>query len=373
MLKKQEFVQSGLGACSVVHNDSKDITCDYRQSAFISDMLGIIHDNWHQVTLGMTDGRYVKLDSATAVFFARQLEAVESRFYDVKYPELKNRKHIPISTEGPAGAETITYYMWNKFGMASILRNGASDLRRSDVNAKRYTAPVIQVGEFIEFTTRELRSAAMAGVPLESWKQEAQARAHAQRENQLGWSGSSADGVYGFITNPNLPSQQAALGASLVRTWIDTNGNPTKTPQEILDDISTGINGIRSATKYIWEADTILLPPKQYAHISTHRYDNTSPLQTIIDWLMANVKGYGITTIDVLPNDVYELEGTGPGGTDQMLIYKKDPAVVQQRIPLPMTMGQPVFDMLSVKLPSEAEHAGTVVRYPLACRLVYGI
>lgn len=60
-----------------------------------------------------------RFDSAedASVFFARELDYVKTKSYDVQYPELTALTLFPISHEADAGAETVTYYTYDKSGM----------------------------------------------------------------------------------------------------------------------------------------------------------------------------------------------------------------------------------------------------------------
>ena len=95
----------------------------------------------------MDNGVKEKLDAITpnaSVFFARELESIESRLYDFKKRELKYRELIPVSNRDSAGAETITYRMFDKVGMAQIIANWSDDLPRADVFGKEFTPLIIQ-------------------------------------------------------------------------------------------------------------------------------------------------------------------------------------------------------------------------------------
>ena len=57
-----------------------------------------------------------RFDSAedASVFFARELDHVKAQSYDVEYPELTALHLFPQSSEADPGAETITYYTYDK-------------------------------------------------------------------------------------------------------------------------------------------------------------------------------------------------------------------------------------------------------------------
>ena len=60
------------------------------------------------------------------MFFERQLESVESKFYEKKLRELKFRTFLPVSNRDGPGAQTITYYFYTKFGAAKIIASVAA-------------------------------------------------------------------------------------------------------------------------------------------------------------------------------------------------------------------------------------------------------
>ena len=68
-------------------------------------------------------------DSAedASVFFARELDFVKAQSYDAEYPELTALTLFPISHEADPGAETITYYSYDKAGQAKIISNYSND------------------------------------------------------------------------------------------------------------------------------------------------------------------------------------------------------------------------------------------------------
>ena len=69
-----------------------------------------------------------RLDANESIFFARELEYVKSKAYDVKYPANNALALFPVSTEADAGADYISYESYDMIGMAKIIANYADDL-----------------------------------------------------------------------------------------------------------------------------------------------------------------------------------------------------------------------------------------------------
>jgi len=311
--------------------------------------------------LGVTS-REVRADAGESLFFERELESVEAALYEVEYQDLKYRELIPVSTKDGAGAQTITYYMYDKSGIAKIIANPSDDLPRSDVFAKRFTANVYSIGASFGYTTQDLRSAQMSSVPLDTLKASAAQRSIRERENTLALTGDSNYNIPGFLNNVNIPTVQAPAGASTSRTWI------LKTPDEILADVRTMVSGIMVATKGIHKGDTLLLPITQYNWIAqTPRSANSDT--TILEFITKPGNSYGIKKIDWLN----ELTGAGTTATDLAILYERNNRVLEARIPMEMQSLPPQARNLEFVIPVEARNAGTVVRYPLACRSMYNI
>ena len=49
----------------------------------------------------------LRADAGESIFFARQLEYVRQKTYDVEYPQLSALKLFPVDTSVPAGAKNI--------------------------------------------------------------------------------------------------------------------------------------------------------------------------------------------------------------------------------------------------------------------------
>lgn len=309
------------------------------------------------------DGNQLHTDAGESLFLERQLESVESRLYEKKLRELKYRQYLPVTGIAGAGAAVITYYLYTKVGMAKIIANPADDLPRSDVYATRHTQNVHNEGTSFGYSTRDLRQAVFAGVPLDTMKADAARRGIHELENELAWNGDASHGMVGFLAHPNIPTVQAPLDATATgRDWAN------KTSQEIIEDIKLMTSGIRQATRGVHQGNVLLLPIAQYDIIALlPRSDLTDT--TILEFITKPNNSFGLSKVDWL----VELEGAGTGGSDMALCYELDDEIVQMHIPMEMQMMPPQARNLEFLIPVEAEIGGVVVRYPLACRTLYDI
>src|SRR5690606_14978753 len=110
-----------------------------------------------------------KLDSAQSVFFARQLEEIDTQMYDVKYAALEAFELVPAKPMHPA-TETYTYRQYDGRAIAVMTSNYATGSPRADVDGSEYTSRVRSIRNSYGYNVQEIRAAEKEGVPLESMR-----------------------------------------------------------------------------------------------------------------------------------------------------------------------------------------------------------
>jgi len=299
----------------------------------------------------------------TSVFFARELESIEARVYEVKKREMKSKLYIPVSNRDPAGAETITYRMFDKVGMSQVVSNWSDDIPRADVFGKEYTQPVKSLAISFGYNVQEIEAAMMAGVSLDMMKADAARRGHLEKEDRIAWNGDADSGIKGFLDNENIPTLAVPTGVGGY-TWA------LKTADEILLDIGLATSQIKQTSKGVFQANVCLLPRAQYDKIATTPRSSTSDT-TILQYVLNNKAAYGIEEFGVL--DV-ELDNRFVGATaDGAVFYERSPEVLEQRIPKNLTPLPVEVRGLEYIINFHARNGGVVVRYPIACLFLTGI
>lgn len=305
------------------------------------------------------------LDAAENAFLERELQFVKAKVYERRYPEFKARRLIPVSHEVPSGAETIAYDEFDGVGVARILASYADDLPRADVVAKRVTSPIRGIGTSYGYNLQEIRAAIMAGRPLAQLKASRASRATEQEQDRI-----AALGGYGLVGLLNVPNANAytipnGATATAAPQWIrDGDGNPGgKTPAEILKDM----NGIAQygvdQTNGVEIPDTMLMPDEQYGYIAVTRIDATLETTILQHFLktnpyIKNVEGWS------------RCKGAGAGGTDLLVVYRRDPDFVTLEIPQEFEQLAPEQDGLETIVACHARTGGVVCPVPMS--ITYG-
>lgn len=305
-----------------------------------------------------------KLDAAENIFFARELEMVRAKSYDIKYADRKVRQLIPVDNSVDPGAEVVTYSQYDRVGVAKLIASYAADLPRADVKGKQFSVTVKGLGSSFGYSVQEIRAARMAGKSLDMRKADAARQAIEDLIDQLGATGNTATGLIGLLNIPNAQTYTIIAGAGGQTRW-NFGGTP-KTGLEVIKDMNSAVHTIVTVTKEAEKPDTLLLPVSQYAYIASTPLQSGSDT-TILQFFLRNspyIKA-------VEPWE--KLAGAGAGATDRGMAYRRDPDALQLVIPQEFEQFPPEQEGLNAVIACHARCAGVQCYYPMSALYFDGI
>lgn len=296
----------------------------------------------------------LRRDSAQGAFVGEQLKFIKPKVYEKRYPEFKGRLFVPISHEVPPGAATFSYLQWDEVGAYEFYSAYATDAPVSDVRAQEFDSKVRELHGGTKWTLTEIENAMYAGVSLQDRKLLADRRASEQKIDDLIASGDTERGLKGFLNHDNVPRADVADNAGgTSKLWAD------KTPDEILEDLNEPVRKMILDTNEREIPDTMLLPPtKREVIATTPRSDGSD--KSILAWFLENnehIKHVGTW---------HKLAGAGSGGTDRMVVYRRDEEVCTFEIPLEYMLLEPEFKALHVEQHSRLKVGGVIFYLPYA-------
>ena len=306
---------------------------------------------------------------AASVFFARELDFVKSQSYDVEYPEFTALSLFPMSSEVDPGAETITYYSYDKTGMAKIISNYATDLPRADVKGKPTTAIIKSIGDSYGYSIQEMRASRMAGKSLDTRKAESARYQIDYLNNKIAWNGDAETGLRGVLSKDNdVPLYVPATGAKGSTKWAD------KTEDEILADITGMLKQMATVTKKVEKPDTLALSADAYIEIQNKRIEGTAT--TVLKYIQDNIPDIKqIVSCPELDADSVETNpyAAASNGKAVALLFKNDARKLSIENPLPFMQYPIQTQGLEVVVPCEARTAGAIIYYPMSLLIAVGI
>ncbi len=303
-----------------------------------------------------------RLDAADNVFFARELEQVRARSYDVLFAERKSRMLIPVDHSVDPGVENITFSTFTRFGIAKIVANYATDFPRADVSGTQATQAIKSIGSSYGYSLQEIRAARFANKPLEQRKANAARQAIEDKIDSIGAVGDTANGLPGLLTLTNTLTYTPPNGAAGTPDWA------SKTALEVLKDLNGMVNAMILATLEVEKPDTLVLPITQYTDISTRP--------------MFSVGGSDVTILEFfLRNTPYiksvvswdKCRAAGTTSTDRAVMFRRDPDALCLVIPQEFEQFPPEMRGMMIKIACHARCGGVQVFYPLSILYADGI
>lgn len=306
---------------------------------------------------------------AASVFFARELDFVKSQSYDVEYPEFTALSLFPMSSEVVPGAETVTYYSYDKTGLAKIISNYATDLPRADVKGKPTTAIIKSLGDSYGYSIQEMRASRMAGKSLDTRKAESARYQIDYLNNKIAWNGDAETGLKGVLSTDNdVPLYTVANGAKGTTSWAD------KTEDEILADITGMLKQMATVTKKVEKPDTLALSSDAYIEIQNKRIEGTAT--TVLKYIQDNIPDIKqIVSCPELDADSVETNpyAAASDGKAVALLFKNDSRKLSIENPLPFMQYPIQTQGLEVVVPCEARTAGAMIYYPMSLLIAVGV
>lgn len=321
--------------------------------------------------INLDDGEVIvqdsqKQDAGETIFLARDLQHKLATSRDVKFRNLKALTLIPINSEAGNAARTISWDSYTEYGMASFLTSyRAGDFPSVDVSRVENIIKIRSIGDKFSYNFQELREAAMAKVPLTDKRRVAAVRAIDTKLDRVAWFGDADRNIPGLVNYPGTTeSTLLADGTGASKLWA------TKTPEQILRDVTQLVSAIKTPTNDVEFGDTLLLPSSIYTAIGGRVMDPANGSNvTILTFLKTNLAELGIKTIAAIP----ELNGAGAGATNRVMLYRNDPMNLEFHLPVPMEF-LPVSEdggQYDVKLHSRV--AGLTVYYVLSVAWADGL
>lgn len=313
----------------------------------------------------LAGNKQMRFDSAedASIFFARELDYIKSKSYDKIYPEFTALNNFPITHEVPEGAETMTYYSYEKTGMAAIISNYATDLPRADVKGSPTTAYVKSIGDSYGYSIQEMRASRMAGKSLDTRKAEAARYAIDRKTNEIAFAGDKEHKLIGMLSSDNNIPLYTLATVETRTSWKD------KSAAEILADINGMFAYQSRITQDVERADTLALPPAVFIDISTRQIPNTG--YTVKRFLLENAPY--LKNIITAPELSAENTATNPYGVDVAMLYTNSADKFSLEIPMAFYQYPLQNRNLEVIVPCEERVAGIVLYYPLSALLAVGV
>lgn len=287
----------------------------------------------------------------------QDLNAIDARIYEPNESELKARKVFAVKSDIPAGAETYSYDVITRSGVAKILAPGASDVPLVDADMERHTVNIYSIAAAFNISVQEVRQAQMSGRPIEVTKADTVRKAIAQKENQIAFNGEEKYNIKGITNATGVQVYAVPQGAGGATKWAD------KTGEEIINDLIDAKAKVDKLPGH--EADTLLLTTEAKLLLQKKVFNDFTK-QTAIQYLQSENFFRTIETVE-------DLAGKGLANSNCFVVLDSSPSVVELGVPMDITRHPQEYKFPNTKVPFEERLAGLIIRYPMAIVRADGI
>lgn len=285
-----------------------------------------------------TPFNFADADPEYRLGFARQqAHVLNSRAYEIEYPEMPINQLVTIDTSIPEWAGGIDTLFGDKVGEAKWLTGFAKDVPLADASMGMVSITIKGFGIGYQWNVEELGKAAFQGYPLTDRR--AAAARFAAETFQWGvfLRGDTVAGMTGLINHSTVsPVALPNDGTAGARAWVDNAGVGQKTSDQIVRDLNTMLIGDPGPQRVI--KNTILLPDRALDYIVKTPYGVTNPGETIMSFYMKNNEYKRQTGRDITIRSLWDLRNAATGGLagqGRAVAYLNSPDVLKFWVPMP--------------------------------------
>lgn len=307
-------------------------------------------------------------DAGEVLNFGRDLEHVIAQPYNVKYSETKGRRFVPVNTSVNNGLDIVTYKQYDVAGEFVLIEDMANDFPRIEIKGAQFSMGFADYGASYGYSLSDWRKAQATGLPLDAMKATATRDAFERLVERNACLGDSAKNLTGMANAPNVPVLTVGSSTELSgKVWHPSGGGTTATPLEVFNDMTAMFKKIYEGTLEVHTPDSVIFPLKLYTYLTTTLFQPTYNTDSIMDAILRTQKW--ITNVDCWTR----LDSAGADGKGRVVVYKKDPMVLELFISQDYETFPPQVKGLEWSVMCHGKVGGVQVRYPKAMVYVDGL
>ena len=309
----------------------------------------------------------MKTNDSTLAYFLNQLTALDTRLHEPLYSVTWGRD-INLRSGITMANESSTFIRSNFASVGTQASTGLPFITSNTtaipgitIDGEPVTTPMNLLGYKLAWTSVELERSQLTGQPIDKAKFDAmQSMYQMAIDRQVYISGGE-----GLLNSSLITVGTVATGAGGGTAWTG------KKPEEILADVNTLITGAWQASGYAVCPEKLLLPPENFAYISTQKVSDAGSV-SILTYLEDN--SISLRTngrkLEIVP--VKWLSQRGAGNTGRMVAYTNRENFV--RFPMvPIRRETPYFQDIMFVSPYIWAMGGVEFVYPETVRYADGI
>ena len=249
---------------------------------------------------------------------ARQLEHVYADVLREEFPAQNAFTLFPTDTSVSPGARTHTVRRIYQDGEVVVYRAGVN-IPRVGISQQEEEFPVRHYVTSFVYDIFEMISSGYANTQLAAELLRVARDVMNEFANLMTWEGSAEHGIYGVLNYPWLDKKV-----------IPTPFTPASSPDDILAELQKLEQFPDENTLSTFSPNTVAMSSRMYNFLNRTYIGNDKTFSVAKKFIDESKNFSRIET-------ARELQGTGPGGTDGILMYRRDRLGITNVIPQPFT------------------------------------
>jgi len=310
-----------------------------------------------------------RYDANETSAFSRELEYVHAEVIEAKYPEFKGRNMVPIKSGAPLGATSHRWFEVDGFGQAKFLDNLATDdFPTQEVQGAENTGKIRSIGAKYMVTVEDLRAAALMKVKVDAEKARLARRSIESLIDKtiIGTATGVNGGFKGIAHDDNSTAYTPDASAGSNGNWFTVIN--AGTPEKVVNDVQAACEAAFIETKGAFAKFDLFLPPELGVLLNRPMSILVNSVRTN---LLQNVGQYMLSSIPYLNSistDCFRLSGAGTSSKHRVLLYPRDPEVVDFFIPLDLEQFAPQLSGMAFVTHLHSKVGGLRVKHKKAIR-----
>lgn len=273
--------------------------------------------------------RRLRTRDSNLAYFINQLENFDPTLHEPLVSvswgrDIKLRPGITMANESTSftrqafgGPGTLTNAAAPAGGNMPWISKETTAIANVQVNGQKLTLPLRALAREVAYSSIELDRSQLTQQPIDVQQLNALNMLYQMNTDQMVYVGSEDVSATGLINSSSVTATTVADGVSGSKLWSQ------KTPDEILADVNTLLDGSWLAAAYAVCPSSLRLPPVQFSYLASQKVSSAGNL-SILEFLKQNSIALQINgrPLDIQP--VKWLAGAGATGTDRMMVYTND-------------------------------------------------
>lgn len=286
-----------------------------------------------------------------SIWSERELLTVAKNQIERLFDRVTAERFIPVTRLSPPGAVSYAIERVESRGTPKFVSESGGDIPRVSVGKTRELNNIGMFAQGYDISIQDMWSSQLTGISLSDRLGDAVSESMAAFMAETLYFGNQAADIPGFFTNPSVPDLVLTNG-----DWA----NPSTTVANVIADIGAMFRVVRETTDDRFTPNTLLLTYALEEAIRSKLSGATD--RTPVDLIRSNYPEIEAIESLVEMNSLVRGQTT----TNGLLLYRRDPQVLQGNVPLAIQPMAPQVKGLMTSFDFVSIVGGTYWYYPQA-------